>query len=153
MVNFKTEGVYYRKIDFKTEGYYTKNQSNGKIKKHKYGFWDKLFDTISYGKTLDIAYEYVLFQKNFKTGNIDLKMGILCSDLRTFLGSMKRDSTNHNIYKYEKIDNFILKIIKDYDEIILLELKKDFTSLTYKSYKYNIVEEYNYLSFYDESLF
>jgi hypothetical protein len=80
MIDFKTNGVYIKKNHANEEGYYTE-KNDGSLKKHKYGFLDKLYDISRYGKTQEISYSYFYFQYFSKTNLVILRSATMVMEL------------------------------------------------------------------------
>lgn len=82
MNNFRRDGVYLKMYDAVKDGYYTKE--DGKLKKHKYGLLDKLYDLHRYGKTMSVSYGYIYFCESINN-ELELYMGTMGGELSEIL--------------------------------------------------------------------
>ena len=80
---FRNDGVYLKMYDAFNDGYYT--MENSKMKKHKYGLLNKLYDIYTYGKTMNISYGYVYFYKSRNKNVTQLYMGSIKGELSEIL--------------------------------------------------------------------
>jgi hypothetical protein len=102
MINFKTDGIYIHKFDLNNDGIFKKN-NDGTLKKMKYGFFDKLFDILKYGKTLSIGYSYIYFSD--KQNGLTIYIGSQIGELTDILSSLKYQTNSYNkVSDYEKIN-------------------------------------------------
>ncbi len=111
MKAFKTDGVYINYVDQTKEGYFTSGK-NGKLKKHKYGLLDKLYDIHRYGKTMN-SYSYIYFySSNIMTNNeIFFYMGSILGELTEILKDFRMSASfgsNHDRYDCSIIKNEII---------------------------------------------
>lgn len=100
MNTFREDGVYLKMYDAVKDGYYT--MEDGKMKKHKYGFLDKLFEIQKYGKTMNISYGYIYFHKSRLSTDSKLQLyigsirGELSEILKTWRNSPFHGKAHHH---------------------------------------------------------
>ena len=96
MNTFRKDGVYFKMHDAVKEGYYT--MEKGKMKKHKYGIIDKLYDIYKYGKTNSISYSYIYFYHSKSKNETQLFLGSIVGEMTEILATWKNSHftlTNH----------------------------------------------------------
>lgn len=124
MNTFRNDGVYIKVNNKNKEGYYTYDGA-GDLKKHKYGFLDKLHDLYYEGKTTEISYSYIFFH-NSTENEIQLYMGSIGGELTSILKGFSRNNfssvmNKQNLVKFNFISNRKAKYLDNKNRECFLE--------------------------------
>ena len=152
MDTFRKDGVYLKMYDAVKDGYYT--MENGKMKKHKYGLLDKLYDIHRYGKTMNISYGYVYFHKSKLRDEAELELyigsigGELSEILRTWRNSSFRGKKSHHWQEFSFNNEHTAKYLDQKNRECFLTVLRDGNLLIQDYFDFNTGEpktnEYNF---------
>lgn len=106
MDTFRKDGVYLKMYDAIKDGYDT--MEDGKMKKHTYGFLDKLFEIHKYGRTMNISYGYIYFHKSRRSvdSELELYIGSIAGELSEILKTWRNSAFHGKAHHHWKEFSF-----------------------------------------------
>lgn len=142
MNTFRKDGVYIKVNDKSKEGYYTYDKP-GILKKHKYGFLDKLHDIYYEGKTTEISYSFIFF-RNPTENETQLYMGTIGGEFTAILKGFSRGNfsnvmNKHHLVKFSFLSDSKAKYLDNKDRECYLICNENGSAVT-KHY-YDFVKE------------
>lgn len=152
MNTFREDGVYLKMYDAVKDGYYT--MKDGKMKKHAYGFLDKLFEIHKYGKTMNVSYGYIYFHKSRRSLDNKLELyigsirGELSEILKTWRNSPFHGKAHHHWNEFSFNNEHTIKYFDQKNRECYLTISREGSLLIQDYFDFNTGEpksnEYNF---------